>query len=223
MKKYIREHLHGLWVLYLAFYLPWFFWLEGRVTSFHDMATEFDRKIPFCEYFIIPYFLWFVYVVVTWLYYFFRDKKEFYRFVALLYIGMSICLTICTFFHNGIRLRVEVDPDRNFFTWAVFQLHNVDTSANVFPSIHIYNTLVCCVSLFRYAPLRGKWRFQISSIILSILICLSTVFLKQHSVLDIGGAIVLYVIMHMIFYHWGPKLLASRKSKEAAPTAEVDT
>ena len=132
-------------------------------------------------------------------------------------------MTICTFFHNGIRLRVEVDPDRNFFTWAVFQLHNVDTSANVFPSIHIYNTLVCCVSLFRYAPLRGKWRFQITSIILSILICLSTVFLKQHSVLDLGGAIVLYVIMHMIFYHWGPKLLASRKSKEAAPTAEVDT
>jgi len=213
MKKYIREHLHGLWVLYLALYLPWFFWLEQNVTTFYDLTTEFDRKIPFCEYFIIPYFLWFAYVAVTWLYFFFHDKKEFYRFIAILYIGMTIALTVCTFFHNGITLRVDVDKDRNFFTWAVFQLHVVDTSANVFPSIHILNTLVCCVALFRYEPLKGKKWFQAANIILAILICLSTVFLKQHSICDIGAAIVLYILLHCIFYHWGPKFLALRKRK----------
>ena len=121
---------------------------------------------------------------------------------------------------RGINLRVEVDKDRNFFTWAVFQLHALDTSANVFPSIHIYNTLVCCVALFRYPLLKNKIRFQIGNIILSILICLATLFLKQHSILDVLGAIVLYLIMHMIFYHWGPKLLASRKKHKNDRPAE---
>ena len=49
--------------LIFAIYLPWFGHLEKTVTThFHVIHTALDDYIPFCEYFIIPYLLWFGYV-----------------------------------------------------------------------------------------------------------------------------------------------------------------
>ena len=35
-----------------------------------------DDFIPFCEYFVIPYFLWFAYVAIGILYFALNNKKE---------------------------------------------------------------------------------------------------------------------------------------------------
>ena len=45
--------------------------------------------------------------------------------------------------------------------------------------------------------------FRIFATILSVLICLSTMFIKQHSIVDVAGAIVMFVIVAAIVqeYH----------------------
>ena len=55
------------WVLLYAFiYFPWFTYLERHVTdNYFVIHSIFDDYIPFCEYFIIPYLLWFAYIAVT--------------------------------------------------------------------------------------------------------------------------------------------------------------
>ena len=71
MKPELRQRISGfidrnkaLFLLsYFAIYLPWFGHLEKTVTThFHVIHTALDDYIPFCEYFIIPYLLWFGYV-----------------------------------------------------------------------------------------------------------------------------------------------------------------
>ena len=59
----LKKYGH-IWTLGYAFiYLPWFFHLEKTVTrDYAVMHTVLDDYIPFIEYFIIPYLLWFVYV-----------------------------------------------------------------------------------------------------------------------------------------------------------------
>ena len=57
------------------------------------------------------------------------------------FIGMTISMMICTFYPNGTDLRVEVDPNKNVFCYLVQMIHNSDTPANVFPSIHVYNSV----------------------------------------------------------------------------------
>ena len=43
-----------------------FFYLEKKpVSQIHVVEMSIDRKIPFCEYFVIPYYLWFLYVAAT--------------------------------------------------------------------------------------------------------------------------------------------------------------
>ena len=95
------------WVLLYAFiYFPWFTYLERHVTdNYFVIHSIFDDYIPFCEYFIIPYLLWFAYIAVTLGYLFFNDKQGFYKASAIMFSGMTIFLIICTVFPNGLNLR----------------------------------------------------------------------------------------------------------------------
>ena len=57
---FFRKYSH-IWLLsYFFIYIPWFCYLEKTVTrDYHLMHAPLDSLIPFNEYFIIPYLLWF--------------------------------------------------------------------------------------------------------------------------------------------------------------------
>ena len=92
-----------MWVFLYAFiYMPWFLFLEKHVTTkYHVMQTALDERIPFIEYFIVPYLMWFAFIAVVFLYFFFTDVQGFYKLAAISFAGMTIFLIICTFFPNG--------------------------------------------------------------------------------------------------------------------------
>ncbi|MDD6326972.1 MAG: phosphatase PAP2 family protein [Lachnospiraceae bacterium] len=208
MKALLKKYSHAWTLLYVFIYGPWFILLENHVTTNYNVIhCALDDKIPFCEYFIIPYFLWFLFVPATMIYLFFYSKKEFYQASAFLFIGMTIFLIICTVWPNGINLRQDISYRDNIFADWVCGLRKADTSTNVFPSLHVFNTLGCQIALMKSKGLRDK-KFILLKIlagILSILIILSTLFLRQHSVVDVLGAFGLAVIMYISVYipHWG--------------------
>jgi membrane-associated phospholipid phosphatase len=133
-------------------------------------------------------------------YFFFTSKQEFYRMCIFLIAGMTISLLICTFFPNGTDLRVEVDPKKNVFCWLVQLIHRADTATNVFPSIHAYNSIGVHSAVMNSRNLKNKPIVRRTSLFLMIMICLSTVFLKQHSVVDVLGATILGLLMYSLVY-----------------------
>jgi membrane-associated phospholipid phosphatase len=154
------------------------------------------------EIFAIPYFLWFAYIFVTVLFFFLTSKQDFYKCCAFLFIGMTICLIIYTIWPNGHELRVDIDTlgRSNVFTRMIGRLYSFDTATNVFPSIHVYNSIGAMIAIRKSEKLRPvKW-IQIPALILTVLICMSTVFLKQHSILDVFGGIILSLIMYALIY-----------------------
>ena len=169
-------------------------------TIYKIMHVALDDVIPFSEYFIVPYMIWFFYVSGAVLYFFFTDKQDYFRLCTFLFIGMTISMMICTFYPNGTDLRVEVDPNKNVFCYLVQMIHNSDTPANVFPSIHVYNSLGVHISVMNSERLRNHKWVRRSSFIIMVAICMSTVFLKQHSVVDVTGAMVLAYVMYQFVY-----------------------
>ncbi|MDO4598681.1 MAG: phosphoesterase, partial [[Ruminococcus] gnavus] len=140
-KKFIKKYKHAWVFLYAFIYLPWFMYLEKHITadsSYHVIHSALDDKIPFVEYFIIPYLLWFVFIAVVFLYFFFTDVEGFYKLAKLSFIGMTIFLVISTVFPNGLMLRPVVFPRDNIFTDMVKMLYLADTPTNVFPSLHVF-------------------------------------------------------------------------------------
>lgn len=209
-KELASKYSHVWVLLYFFIYMPWFAWLEKKVTTdFYEIHLPIDDKIPFCEYFIIPYYLWFLFVPAVVVYLMIYSRKEFYQATAFLFIGMTAFLLLCTVWPNGINLRAadDLEGKSNFCAQLVKGLRKTDTSTNVFPSIHVFNTLGCLIALFKSKGLKGKTIIKASATVLSILIILATVFLKQHSVVDVIGGFGLALIMYLIVYvpHWEKK------------------
>lgn len=201
--QFIQKYKHGFILLYFFVYLKWFFHLEDTVTNhYHLINSRLDALIPFNEVFIIPYFLWFLYIAVTIIYFLFASKQNFYKYIANLFIGMTLCLVVYTVWPNGHHLRVNLSTlgRSNIFITMLSTIYSLDTATNVFPSIHVFNSIASMIAIHKSEQLqRFKW-IQWSAFILTLLICMSTVFLKQHSVIDILGGIGLNIILYLIIY-----------------------
>lgn len=204
LKVYLSKYRHAWLLSYILLYLPWFAFLERTVRrGYHVMHIGLDDLIPFNEYFIVPYLLWFVYVAGTVLYFLFTSREDYYRLCGFLFSGMTVSLIICTFFHNGTDLRPVIDPDKNVFTALVAFIYRADTSTNVFPSVHVFNSIAVHLAIWRSRRLRERRLVRIGSAVLMVSICLSTVFLKQHSAIDVIGAIVLAYVINGFVYGYG--------------------
>lgn len=204
MKAFISKYKHAWLLLYAFIYMPWFMFLEQNVVHYSKIHIALDDYIPFNEYFIIPYLLWFAYVAGAIMYFFFTNKQDYYRICAFLFIGMTVSLIICTIWPNGQDMRPVVFERENVFTDMVRSLYLTDTPTNVFPSIHVYNSIGVHIAVMNSAALKKKKLIRAASFILMVSICLATVFLKQHSAMDGFGAIAMAFIMYRLVYKEEP-------------------
>lgn len=187
--------------LYAFIYLPWFLTLEHCVKQYYLIECRLDYIIPFCEYFIIPYLFWFLFVAMSFIWFLlFEDDKLFYRFAGVMFGGMTIALIIYTVFPNGIQLRPNLDASKNICTWLTSLIYRADTATNVFPSLHVYTSAVIGMFFMRSSLHDRKPYICHGICTVSLLIISSTVFLKQHSVLDLAaGFFMAWALCHAVF------------------------
>lgn len=204
-------------VLYSIIYLLCFTYLEHLPVKYHIINSDLDSMIPFCEYFIVPYFLWFIYIAGAVVFFlFFNDNEYEYRTLIInLGIGMTLFLIVSCIYPNGLSIRPQVFPRENIFTDLVRFLYRIDTPTNVLPSIHVYNSVAVfcsigsCRKLQKHRVCRGFF------FILTVLIVLSTMFLKQHSILDVTLGITLSLATYIILNHiyFGVTVKEKRRSR----------
>lgn len=188
--------------VFFALYMITFSYIENRDVHHYIVHTAIDDKIPFCEYFIIPYLLWFVFVAATVLYFMFFNQnkwKEYYQLCITLATGMTLFLIISLVFPNGQDLRPVLSGD-NIFEKIVQMIYHTDTPTNVLPSIHVFNSLACCVAILKNQRKHFKKTTNLLTVILTILIIMSTMLLKQHSVVDVVLAALMYTGCYRIIY-----------------------
>ncbi|MCQ2500658.1 MAG: phosphatase PAP2 family protein [Lachnospiraceae bacterium] len=201
--------------VYAVFYFGCFYYLEHRDVPVHLINCPLDQMIPFCEWFIIPYYLWFVYITIFLIWFTLGPTSagEFHRYGFYLCTGMTLFLFISWVWPNGLQLRPEVFPRDNFLTSVVKGLYTTDTSTNVFPSIHVFNSVATCIAIWDSYYFRKKYFIRWSSLLLTILIVLSTMFLKQHSIIDVTGGLVMAGVLWYLYYHGLQRKAHLRTSK----------
>lgn len=188
-----------------------FYYLElAGVGKYHTVHCFLDDLIPFCEYFIIPYYFWFIFLIGMIVYGFFWDLtalKNYMKFTAITYI---VTLFIYAVYPTAQNLRPQEFLRSNFFTGIVKFAYMVDTNTNVCPSIHVLGSMAV---YFAAAKSRvfgtRKWKAVFLSV--AVLISLSTLFVKQHSVVDIIVALILGTIVYPFVY---PKNKEDGKKEE---------
>ena len=183
--------------LFMGLYLFWFQALEQMSgVRYHVIYTPMDGMIPFCEYFIIPYFAWFLFIPAAVLYLLFEDEHAYHKLSGILMFGRLFFLISSPIYPSILYLRPVEMPADNIFCDMVRVLYQNDTPTNVTPSIHVFNTLAATVALNTSSTRLAKSSvFRTCTSILAVAIVLSTLFLRQHSILDVVAAVVLLLVV----------------------------
>lgn len=182
--------------------IPVILWVIGQAVAFYltrvlnhifycsyenyfDISISLDSVIPAIPQWVYIYILTYVFWVVSFAL-ICRDSKEMcYKALSAEMLGKLVCAIIFISLPTFI-VRPEVEVD-SLSTFLLNFIYKADTPDNLFPSMH------CSISYFatRYVlkcKKIHKW-YKILSVVMTILICFSVVFTKQHVILDIPGGL----------------------------------
>jgi len=203
------------WIsFYLPLYLLWFVLLERNIVlNYTAIYMPLDDKIPFLEGFVIPYVLWYPFMILPGFYWLIKYPKDLSRYMWSVAVGFSLSMLICMIFPSGQDLRPAVLPRDNFFTRMVEHLYAIDTNTNVLPSVHVVGAGLVAMAACHCEALSGKkgiWT-KILTIALAAVISVSILFVKQHSVWDLIAGVAVCVPAYWLVYRDGYKLFLPKR------------
>jgi len=203
----LKKYSHIKYLLFIPVYMV-IFMLEEKLITHHYFVSylPLDSMIPFCEWFVIPYVLWYPLMLGTGVYLFFKDPEGFKNYMYFIGGGFLLIVLFYAAFPNGQNLRPHVFTRSNILIDFVKALYQSDTNTNVLPSLHVVGTMGAMFALLKCSRLRKFW-FRLFIVVLSISICISTVYIKQHSILDLFTGVPLAFVYYLIVY----KLLPNRQ------------
>lgn len=159
-----------------------------RFLTFSSLETPLDTALPFLAPFVLFYVLAFVqwglnYLLIA------RDSKDLcYRFA----FGNIIAKIICLFFFLLLPTtlaRPEV-TGTDLCSRLVRLIYTFDPPVNLFPSIHCLESWCCIRASFLLK--KSNRTYQTATLIMSLGVFASTLFIKQHVIADVFGGIVVF-------------------------------
>ena len=188
-KRYERTIL--LILIIIIFLLSYFSinnFTEGRNT--HILAFGFEKNIPFIPFFIIFYVL--TYITAAMPYFVVKDIYD-YRRIALAYLSIIFVSSIIYLIYPVETIRPEING-RGLFLGIVSQIYSIAKPYNLFPSLHVSLSALSTLICLKHNKIVGY-----ILIVLLFLISLSTLFVKQHYLVDIIFAIFLAFLSYYLF------------------------
>ena len=176
----------------------------------HTIYCRLDDFFPFCEIFVIPYVLWYVLIAGSLLYFLFYNVDNFKRLQISIICLQVISTIIFIVYPNKQDLRPENFPRDNLLTDLVAGLYSADTATGVCPSLHVSISLAIALAWIKEKS--ASYPVKIFMVLFAFLICLSTVFIKQHSVIDFFAALPLFLAVEAVIYGKIPSRLKLKKA-----------
>ena len=180
--------------------------------SFAPVSCALDSRIPFCEWFLIPYLFWFVFLIGMHLYLLLFDVPAFRRFLYYIMLTYGITMVVYLIYPTCQNLRPETFARDNVLTRLMTAFYAFDTNTNVCPSLHVVGSMAVAFAAWDTPRFRTpEWRtvFMATALLISV----STVFVKQHSVVDVFWAWVVCLAAYVVVYAL-PRLRRSRARTE---------
>ena len=169
MRNWCSRHPVWFMALYALFYLTFFSLLEHTVLT-PDLWVH-------CLFYLL----------------YKAPREDFWRLCVPLFTGMTMALLFYVIVPNGLALRPHFVPGNDIFAQLVRMIYRSDTPMNVCPSIHVFNSVTLMLAYYRSAVFdapRRRW-MRPAAMVLCMSITLSTMLLKQHSVIDVVFGLLL--------------------------------
>lgn len=199
--QWLRENRHFLWTLcllpiFLCYFLP-----ENLIVSNYS-ATQiaFDALIPFLPGFVYCYLLWFPLIVFGGLWMLLFDGVNYRRYMIFLTIAYFISAMIYLLYPNGQDLRPGDLTANSLSTTILAFIYRVDTNTNVLPSLHVIGSIGAAFGLCASPSIKRRF-VKLAIAVVAVLVSVSTVFVKQHGIMDVAAGLALGLLLCPIIIH----------------------
>lgn len=185
------------WVVYFALY----FLTENLIPAEKCQPVHMwlDDVIPFHEVFLIPYVFWYFLIVFSLGYFLLYHVDSFKRLQTYIIVTQLTAMAIYILFPSRQDLRPAIFPRDNFLTDCIRILYAFDTNTGVCPSLHVAYSIGIASVWTKEKGANIWWKSFV--VVAVILICLSTMFIKQHSAVDFFAALPVCLLAEFIIYH----------------------
>lgn len=156
-----------------------------------DLTITVDKQLPLIPIFVLPYVYWYFFMIIGYFIISIENRKEYMRSLLGLFVGMWISYIIYFVFPTEIVRPVITEG--GFLNFMIKTIYLSDRPFNCFPSLHVLGTYF----VMRYTKKENDVYIYYYTEIMGFLIILSTLFIKQHFVLDIVISIAMVEIIRL--------------------------
>lgn len=196
VKESLGLHLRTLsWLLSIPLVGMIYVYLNHAGGPAHSLVTDMDRQIPFLKIFIVPYLSWYAFLFVTFVYLAVKHKELYFQTLVKFLLGLLICYGVYAVYQTYVPRPVLTGD--GFLDRLVGFVYSSDEPLNCFPSTHVITAYLMMKAFVGSAVIPRLYKVIVT--VISVVIIISTQFVKQHVLLDIVGAVlvaegVIYVV-----------------------------
>lgn len=176
----------------------------------HVPAIALDAAIPLIPEWSLVYGALYVFLIALPVFVV-REEVHLRRTVRA-YLSVWITAYLCFLAWPTVAPRPEDIVERGFGAWGLGLLYGMDPPYNCFPSLHVAHSFVSALTCFRVH--RGV---GIAATASASLVALSTLFTKQHYVLDVIAGVLMAVVAYAVFLRPHPRELVPEADRQVAP------
>ena len=164
--------------------------VRGR--SLHVPEVALDRVIPLQPAWALIYGSLYLFLIALPV--FVVRQKEQIRRTVLAYLTVWMTAFVCFLLYPTRAPRPAEVIGEGFGVWGLRLLYGMDPPYNCFPSIHVAHSFVSALACYRVHR-----RVGIGAGLCAALIGVSTLYTKQHYVLDVVAGIFLACVAYAVF------------------------
>lgn len=193
----IKKYRHLLAVLSIAVQGLIYMLIAANFSQINvSVNTWIDDRIPYLSGFVLSYVAWMPILYLAFIYLGLTNRSLYWRTLIIYNAAVTVSNIIFIMYPTSMP-RPEISGN-DLFTGLVQFIYNNDNPVNCFPSIHCLTSYLLFITMNRHKLFSMGSRILLSALLWSIIA--STVFIKQHGIVDVIGGIVLAEITYRVVY-----------------------
>ena len=160
----------------------------------YNLTIALDEQIPFLSWTVLIYWGCFIFWIINYYIGVKYDKGKGYRFIGSHFIGEAVCFFVFVFFPTTMTR--AANPGISLFDKIIGLTYTYDAPDNLFPSIHCFVSWLCWIAVRKNRKIPA-W-YQKLSLLMAVLVCISTLTVKQHVIADVPAGILLAELSYLL-------------------------
>jgi len=213
-----RPYPVSLPMIILVSLVPFYVFIPGlfQGRAVHSPEVTWDRLVPLQPIWAVIYGA--LYLCLILLPVFIVRAKELLRRTVLAYLMVWITAYIFFLVYPTAAPRPAQLIGDGFAVWGLRFLYDADPPYNCFPSLHVAHSFVSAFACYHVHRTVG-----ITAILAAAVVGVSTLFTKQHYILDVLAGVLLAAVAYALFLRTAPHGEAAEFDRRVAPAFALGT